>query len=57
MLYQIKRTDEEINDVLNRCSEAVEDGVSEFPRETYEAGVQAAIEWLTGGTGGENPLG
>jgi len=41
-------TDEEINEVLNQCSDSADTGESVFPGESYESGVKCAIEWLTG---------
>jgi hypothetical protein len=48
-----KRTQKEIDDVLNWCDDTVETGRSHFPGMTYEEGVQAAIDWLQGR--GERP--
>lgn len=45
----IKVTEEEINELLNRCSEAEESGESNYPGMLYEQGIKAAIEWLEGG--------
>lgn len=53
--YEIARTDDEIDDLLNQCSEAIDSGESAFEGQTYEQGVQAAIDWLTGRTE-EHPL-
>jgi len=50
----MNRTEEEINDVLNRCIESEETGVSQWPGMTYEQGVKAALEWVQGY--GEHPL-
>lgn len=44
----------EIDEVLNQCAESADEGVSKFPGETFEQGVQAAIEWLRGL--GNNPM-
>lgn len=45
----VKRTDEEVNELLNRCSEAEENGESAYPGMTYEQGIKAMAEWLEGG--------
>lgn len=39
------KTQEEIDDVLNTCAEALDSG-SKFPGMSYEEGVEAAIRWL-----------
>lgn len=49
------RTEEEINDLLNKCAESEDTGESKYPGMTYEQGIKAAIEWLTGDTD-DNPL-
>lgn len=49
------RTEEEINDLLNKCVDAEDTGESKYPGMTYEQGIKAAIEWLTGNTD-DNPL-
>jgi len=46
--YSVKRSTEEINDVLNRCNEKVAEGGSRFFGMTYEQGVIAGIDWLIG---------
>ena len=48
--YEIKRTDQEINDVLNDCMEQDTKGGSRWPGMTYEAGVEAALRWIIGET-------
>jgi len=54
-MYEIKKTDEEINDLLNACSDQTDKGGSKFPGMSYEEGLQAAIEWLTS-VSDEHPL-
>ena len=49
-----KPTDEQINDVLNRCSEMEDEGNNPFFGMTYGKGVKAAIEWMT--DDGKDPL-
>lgn len=50
----MKPSEEEINDVLNKCTESEEEGASRWPGMTYEQGVKAATEWMQGY--GENPM-
>lgn len=47
---EIVRTEQEIWDLLNQCADAENDGVSNYPGMTYEQGIKAAIEWITGDT-------
>ena len=46
IMYEIVRSDEEIDDLLDQCIKASERG-TRFPGETYENGIRNAIEWLT----------
>lgn len=39
---------EDIDEVLNQCSDAADSGRSKFPGMSYEQGVEAAIRWLIG---------
>jgi len=52
--YKIVRTDKEIDDLLNKCVEAEEQG-SAYRGMTYEQGIKEAIDWLTE-EGWEYPL-
>lgn len=45
---QIKPSEEDVNEVLNQCSEAADSGRSKFPGMSYEQGVEAAIRWMQG---------
>ena len=47
MPYDIQRSDEEIDEVLNAAAEATFSG-SRWPGESYEEGVTNAIRWLLG---------
>lgn len=47
MLYEIVRSEEEINNLLNECDEAEEVGQTKFLGMTYEQGIKTAILWLT----------
>ena len=44
----------EIDNVLNQCSELIDEGGSKYPGKSYEEGVQDALLWLRGD--GLNPL-
>ena len=46
-------TQSEIDDVLNQCADAIDDG-SRWPGMSYEQGVEAAIRWMLGDF--ENPM-
>lgn len=46
----IARTEDEVDDVMNTCSEAIDSGDSNFEGMTYEQGVQAALDWVLGRT-------
>lgn len=45
----IVRSDKEIDDVLNKAAEGIEDG-SVYPGMSYEQGIQAFADWLFGDT-------
>lgn len=49
MEKEIKRTKNEINDVLDKCMDAEENG-SNFSGMSYEQGIRAGIDWITGDT-------
>lgn len=42
----MERTEKEIDQLLNVCTEAEEHGGSNYPGMTYEQGIKAGIEWL-----------
>lgn len=48
----VKRTDEEIDKLLNEVEEASDSGERRFPGMSYEEGVAAGIKWLLGDTDG-----
>lgn len=50
----ITRTQKEIDDVLNKAADGMDDG-SKWPGMSYEQGVDAAIRWLTGESE-DNPM-
>lgn len=41
----IKRTQGEIDDVMNEATEQMDEG-SKWPGQTYEEGVESALRWL-----------
>lgn len=47
MLYSLERSDDEIDAVLNKCTEAAGTG-SRYGGLSYEEGVDAAIRWMIG---------
>lgn len=47
-MYQVKRSDEEINRVLNKAAEQEEMGGTRYRGMTFEQGVQAALLWVFG---------
>ena len=46
--YQMTRDEAKIDDVLNKCADAEDEGRSQYPGMTYEQGVRIGIEWLLG---------
>lgn len=49
-----KPTQQEIYDVLNKCAEHEDEGVSIYPGMSYEQGVAAALRWVADDA--SNPL-
>ncbi len=49
-----KPNESEINDVLDSCMDSEDEGGSKWPGMTYEQGVSAAVNWMTGD--GNNPM-
>lgn len=47
---EIVRTEAEVDELINRCVENNETVGSVYPGMTYEQGIRAGIEWLTGET-------
>ena len=45
--YEIKRDDTTINNLLNRLSEAIDEGIHKHPGMSYEQGQQDMFNWLT----------
>jgi hypothetical protein len=48
-------TQDQIDDVINKVYDHLDAGTSAFPGMSYEEGVRAAIDWMTGDTL-ENPM-
>lgn len=53
-MYTIERTDEEIDELLDKVVDAFNNGTN-FPGMSYEQGIMEAIQWLTGQSD-DNPL-
>ena len=53
-MYQIKKTEAEIDEQVNAAHEGRDDG-GKFPGMTYEDGVLAMLDWLTS-DGDEAPM-
>ena len=47
-MKKIKRTDKEIDNVLNNASEENSKGSTKWPGGTYEQGVENALMWVLG---------
>ena len=47
--YSIARTDDEIDEQLNKAADGIEDG-TQYPGMSYEDGIQQFWLWLTGET-------
>jgi hypothetical protein len=47
-MYQLARTDKEIDEQLNVASEHINDGTVAWPGMSYEQGVQNALDWVLG---------
>lgn len=48
MSYRLARTDAQIDAVLNQAMEISDSGLRAYPGMTYEDGVRAALDWVTG---------
>ena len=53
--YNIVVHDHDIHEVLNKCAESEDEGVSTFTGMTYEQGMTAMFNWLIGNSN-INPL-
>ena len=47
MYDEVVRDEDEINDLLDVCSDSETTGHSRYPGMTFEQGIKAGIEWLT----------
>ena len=47
-MYEVERTDEEVNDLLNEVKDRINEGGSRFPGQTYEEGIREALMWVFG---------
>lgn len=52
---EVARSQDEIDDLLNVCSEHEDEGTSKFDGALYEQGVRAGILWVLGQQD-ENPM-
>lgn len=48
MKYEIKRSNNAIDNLLNFCAHQEENGETLYPGMTYEEGVKTALEWVMG---------
>lgn len=56
-MYNLQKTQEEIDDLVNQCAESEETGRNKYPGMSYEQGIKAAIDWLLDtGMDGDHPL-
>ena len=53
-MKHIYRNDDEIDEVVGKCADAMNEG-SKYPGLSYEEGVLAMLYWLTGASG-DNPM-
>lgn len=44
----VQRSEDEINDQLDKAIESADTNGSQWPGMSYEQGVQAALRWVTG---------
>jgi len=47
-MYDIERTDEEVDEVLSEAQEAHDEGQTMFPERSYSEGVLNGIRWVLG---------
>jgi len=47
-MFKLEKTEEEVDDIVNRCGEQESKGGSKWPGMTYEQGVRAALDWIVG---------
>ena len=47
-MYELERSDKEINDLIEKCYEQSKRGTTKYRGMTYEDGVRAALDWVTG---------
>jgi len=44
----VERSKIEIDEVINECNESIDEDTTQYYAMTYEEGVKAALEWVTG---------
>jgi len=47
-LYKVRKEDDAINRVLNKCAAAIEAGRTAYRGMIYEQGIEDGIQWLVG---------
>jgi len=52
----LKPSQSRIDDVENRAQENINEGKTNWPNESYEAGVVAAIRWMRGEDDAADPM-
>ncbi len=53
----VRQTDEDVEELVDRCIEAEDTGRSKFPGMNYEQGITAALHWaLDMGVDQDHPL-
>ena len=45
---KVDKTRHEVDQVTNAATEQINSGTSKYPGMTYEEGVRAALDWITG---------
>ena len=47
-MYQVTRSDDEINDLRNAVGDRIDEGGSRFSGMSYEQGIDEVLRWLFG---------
>ncbi len=47
-MYQVTRTDDEINNLRNDVAGRIDEGGSRYPGMSYENGIEEVLSWLFG---------
>ncbi len=54
-IYEVVVIDNEIDDVIDKCTEQISKGGSQWAGMSYEEGVRAALDWIVGNSE-DNPM-